>query len=75
MQSPSKPQHNSSKTWKGQFSSSPGKANKTKQNKTKQSKTKARIVKRILDHKTTARGVTIPIFKHYFRAIVIKCAW
>jgi hypothetical protein len=60
---PIKAQHNSSKTWKEQFSNSCGKA--TKPEEWKQSL----IIKELL------REITIPDFKLYYRAIVIKTAW
>jgi hypothetical protein len=60
MQSPSKPQHNSSKTWKEQFSNSFGKEKKN------------RKVKTILNNERTTGGITIPDLKLYYRAIEIK---
>jgi hypothetical protein len=54
MKSPSKFQHNTSKTWKEEFSNSSGKAKKKKKN------IKG---KTILNSKRTAPGITIPNLK------------
>jgi hypothetical protein len=62
MQSPSKSQHNSSKTWKEQFSNSSGKAKKP------------RITKTTLNNKGIAGEFTIPDLTLHYRAIVIKTA-
>ena len=65
MQSPSKPQHNSSKTWKEQFSNSSGKAKSPEEQK------------QFLTIRELLGGITIPDFKFYYRAIVVKtaCYW
>jgi hypothetical protein len=36
---------------------------------------KARIVKTILNNKRTSVGITFPVLKQHYRAIVIKTAW
>jgi hypothetical protein len=60
MQSPSKSQHNSSKTSKEQFSNSSGKAKGSEYKKT------------ILNNKRTAWVINIADLKIYYRAIVIE---
>lgn len=61
VQFPSKFQHSSFQTFKKQFSNSYG-------------KTKPKRVNTVLNNKRTCGGITIPGFKLYYRAIVVKNA-
>jgi hypothetical protein len=45
-----------------------------KQNKTKENKTKTRIVKTILNNKSS-KGIIISELKLYYRAIEVKTTW
>jgi hypothetical protein len=66
MQSLSKSQHSTSKTWKEQFSK------KKKINKPNKQEKQNRIVKTILNNKRTAGVISMPDLKLYNREIVIK---
>jgi hypothetical protein len=63
MQSLSRFQHSSSKTWKKQFSISHGKTKKPK------------IAKTTLNNKRTSCGITIPDLKLYYITIELKATW
>jgi hypothetical protein len=62
---PSEFQHNSLQTLKRQYSISYRKTNK-------QTNKQNRIAKTILNNKGTARVITVPAFKLYYSAILIK---